>query len=264
MSSPDVIPGFFPPGILPLADERIDVISIQSDVADFIEAHSHYPLEEDETRLFVAFVRNSRLLEVATKQSVEYGSAAEAQTVGALKHVYAYRSILSMLAGVDDVNALGLPYLMEAEDDLQCALLLLGSCHYKQSVQLLRSALETAVAHAYFSISGVMYDDLPHQRIPSMNGMLDRIVTFGLLGAVQAVTIHALYTELSSATHSQYKYLSVKFEEIHGPDRFLQAIGHVRAVSITCLLVMLNMTRLDAYCALKPSPIFCGVATQTA
>jgi len=233
---------------LPYSNEQIDGICTRSDLIDFIECYST-SFDEDEVNLFVAYVHNSGLLEAMAKLFAEDNEKATSETVGTLKHVFAYGRVLSALAGRDFINAWGIPYLMEADADLNCSLLLLQKGHYKQSAQLLRSALEAAVIHAYFSISGVSYDDLSNREIPPLKdrrrGMLNRLVTSGLLCSAEAGLVSDLYRNLSAAVHSQYKYLTVKFEELFEPERFVLLLGLLRDVSIACLTIMENMRRVE-------------------
>jgi hypothetical protein len=233
---------------LPFSNEQIDGICARSDVIDFIECYSTC-FDEDEANLFVAYVHDSGLLETAAKLFAGDNEKVTLKTVGTLKHVFAYGRVLSALAGRDSINAWGIPYLMEADADLACSLLLTREGHFKQSAQILRSALEAAVIHAYFTISGVSYDDLSNREIPPLkdqrHGMLNRLITAGLLCSPEAGAISNLYQNLSAATHSHYKYLTVRFEETFETEQFILLLGLIRRVSIACLTIMLNMMRVE-------------------
>jgi hypothetical protein len=243
------------PSVLPFADEQLEAICSTSDVVTFVENYTIY-FGDDEATLFVAYVQESGLLEMATTLFPQSAREARAASVGALKHSFAYNRLLHALAGQDDVNALRLPYLMETEVDLACSLLLTAKGYYKQSAQLLRSALEAVITHAYYSVLGIQYDELCNQHTPPMNdrkrGMLNHLSVFGLLNSVEAEAISTLYKELSAATHSQYRCLSIKFEETLETENFLQLIRHVRAVSTACLSVILSMDQMEVHGVIGP------------
>lgn len=234
----------------PFVDEKLETICDTSDLLEFLDWHTLYFCNEQVAE-FLTYVHDTALLKLGQQISRGATNELEMTVVGALKHSFAYRQIVDGLVGLDELNIGGLPYLVEACTDIECSLLLLSKGHHKQSVQLLRSALEAVVTHAYFSTAGVTYDDLPNQRTPPMNndgrGMLNHLEAIGLLSEIDAKEISTLYGELSAATHSQYKYLSVKFEVVSKVVVFAQSIRHLRDVCITCMSVILNMDRMDIH-----------------
>jgi hypothetical protein len=240
-----VVPG------LDFIDESLDCITQESDFLQYVEDRISYCSWEDEVLLFNNFVRGSGLLYSVERLYKDDVPSAITATVGLLKYPFVFQRLLAFHAGVDSTNVWGLPYLIESENDLDCSLLLIRTGHYKQAVQLLRSALEAAVAHAYLSTAGVQYDDLCHQIIPPLKdrkrGMLNRLVAVRRLEASVATVISRLYSELSSAMHSQYKYLTVKFEETIETEDFIDALTIYSSVSRCCTCILLSMEGIEQY-----------------
>jgi len=228
---------------LPLLDENFEQLNPSSDVVDFVEYYT-ICLGDDELELFTTYVRKSNLIPFIEKAAPDLHAAL----VGSLKHTFAYSRILTALAGEDDVNAWGIPYLMEADTDIESALLLMSNGYHKPTLQMLRTALEASITHAYLTVIGVTYDDLPTHYIPPMKdrkrGMINRLVAIRVLTSEQARSVSTLYCDLSNATHSQYKYLHNKFEEVNERAILANTISIIRSVAICCITVMLQMTRL--------------------
>lgn len=134
---------------------------------------------------------------------------------GAAKYPFTLRRVLRGVIGQDMAFGYELPYLMEAESDLLAACTLAGHSFWKQSMQLLRSAIEVAVAHAYFGLRGDDYYRLlanSRFRMPMFKGrggMLDTLVQSQVIDESFAEECGTLYAELSKRVHSHVHHLSV-------------------------------------------------------
>ncbi len=125
----------------PLINESLDSIDESSDIVEFVEYYT-FELNEDEAELFCDYIDGTSLL--TTTCIATMGEDIEEITVGTLKYTFAYNRFLEMFIGVDDINSCGIPYLLEAQTDISSALILLSKQYYKQTNQMLRSALESA------------------------------------------------------------------------------------------------------------------------
>lgn len=228
-------------------DEPLDSICETSDVIEFVLDYT-VAFDENEVDLFSSYVSDSGLLIFAREKLKDSSDRTIALIVGTLKYSFSYDRLLMGFTAIDGINALGLPHLIEASSDLDCAVLLLANRRYKIAMQTLRSALECAIVHVYFSISGVSYDDLNERRIHPMKdkkrGMLNYLVEFEILQPKEAEELSFLYGVLSSATHSEYKYLDFKFEDSLSDDAFFNCLGLFREVCSFCIGLMLKMNEM--------------------
>lgn len=246
---------------LPFKDEPLGRICQASDVIDFVEYYTIY-LGVDEVSLFSSYVHDLKLYEVIGKLFPDPEEAMLEKTVGALKHTFAYERILEGLSGRDEVYAVDLPYLDEANSDLTCALLLIANDRHKAAAHSLRSALEVAVAHAYLSVKCLVYEDLRNWLIPPMKdkkrGMLNYLVEFEFISACQAEEVSSLYRDLSAATHSQHRYLVRNLEQPSEAGIFLRSLQNVREVSSSCIALII---RMDSY-QFPEEPMFSSEASR--
>lgn len=234
---------------LPFQGELLESISNKSDCIKFLDDFTIY-YADDDCILFLEYVQESGLMEEAPKFFKDSSREALKSTVGALKHSFACKRLLTAISGFDRINALGLPYMFEGENDLDLAVQLFSKRRYKMATHSLRSALEATVTHVFFTLKGVKYDDLCYTKIPPMSnrncGMLDYLTETDFFSPAKAKSIYLLYRELSNATHSQYKYIDTKFEHISKPEIYMRLLKLIREVSIHCLWVMLIMSFLEA------------------
>lgn len=133
----------------------------------------------------------------------------------AAKYPFTLRRVLRGVVGEDMAFGFELPYLIEAESDFLAACTLAGHAFWKQSMQLLRSSLEVAIAHAYFGLRGDDYGRLaavPRFRMPTFKGrggMLENLVQTRTIDGPFADECSRLYDELSKRVHSHIHHLSV-------------------------------------------------------
>jgi len=253
---------------LPLKSEPLSAVCGTSDLIEFVEYYS-ICYGQDELELFREYVQKFGVVKTAEEiyNATSYSSGESLSRLGGtLKHAFAFDRTLTVLTGFDNVNALGLPYLLEAAVDLDSAIELLAMRRYKLSTQVLRSSLEAAVAHAYFSTTGLTYESLEklQPKLPSMNdrkrGMLSHLTAFKVLTQVEAQKIASAYRCLNAAVHSQFQYLEMRFEEFSHADFFSRTLKHIEEVSILCLVVMLNMQRMRIHGPINIAPLY---ATKT-
>lgn len=232
------------------SDERLCDISSESDFINYVENHLGYLYWEESVEPFIDFVTESGLLD-ATNRVLQDGASKEPMLIGTLKYPFVFTRVLSGLCGVDDANVLGMPHAFEAERDIDCAIKLASGGHYKQSLQTLRSALELSVCHAYFSAAGLNYDELDDILIPPLKdkrrGMINRLLSCRRITQEVAEAISSTYTELSHATHSQYRYLNIKFTEEDESKKFLCVLSNLRVVSYLCTKVVLSAKSISLY-----------------
>lgn len=93
-------------------------------------------------------------------QSLSEAGLLKKKMSSVLRYTFTLNEIVRSILSEDMINVLHFPYLLEAMQDLDGGILLsLNGC-YKQAHILLRSALETALAHYFYSASGVGYEDI--------------------------------------------------------------------------------------------------------
>lgn len=246
--SPGIRAGFPGPKF---SNELLEEVSSESDFIRYVEDELGYLLWwEDGVELFINFVQETDLLK-SSCELLKNHSPSEAQIVGALKHPFVFGRVLTGMSGEDDANVLGIPHAFECYDDLVFSLQLASMTRYKQAQQSLRSALELAVCHAYFSVAGADYDDLPLTPIPPMKdrkrGMLNRLLACRRIEKEVAEGVVSIYGELSLATHSHYKYLNFRFEQIDEAEQFQRFLENLGVVSRLCLAVALSVKSITLY-----------------
>lgn len=254
---------------LPLKDEPLSEVCSSSDVIEFVEYYS-VSYAEDELELFTEYVHRLGIVDIVGNDFT--GQVAQSRSIpglgGALKHAFAFDRMLTVMTGFDNVNALGLPYLLEACMDLNSAIELLVKGRLKLSAQALRSSLEAAVAHAYFSTTGLTYDTLENlqPKLPSMNdnkrGMLSHLAKFKVLNQPEVHKIASVYRRLSAAVHSQFQYLDMKFEDDSYENSVFRTIKDIEEVAILCLVVILNMQRMWIHGPVDIAPLFAAGAYE--
>jgi hypothetical protein len=173
--------------------------------------------------------------------------AAElAEIVSAAKYPFTLRRVLRGVVGEDMAFGFELPYLVEAESDLLAACVLAGQAFWKQSTQLLRSALEVAVAHAYFGLRGDDYHFLltsTRFRMPAFKGrggMLENLVQTQTIDESLAAECMTLYSELSERVHSHIHHLSVTESQHSDAVEWCQLCSKVGNVVLRLILMLLR------------------------
>lgn len=166
--------------------------------------------------------------------------------VSAAKYPFTLRRVLRGVVGEDMAFGFELPYLVEAESDLLAACVLAGQEFWKQSIQLLRSAPEVTVAHAYFGLRG---DDChfllasPRFRMPAFKGrggMLENLVQTQTIDESLAAECRTLYSELSKRVHSHIHHLSVVEPQNSDAVEWCQLCSKVGTVVLRLILMLLR------------------------
>ncbi len=233
------------------SQEQLCDVSPASDFIRYVEADLGYDLFwENNVELFIGLVNESGLINAAHRV-LGSGASIEPMIVQVLKYAFVFRLALNGLSSEDDANVLGLPHAFEACDDLECAMKLAADGHYKQSLQTLRSALELSVCHAYFSVAGLHYEELEATIVPPLKdrrrGMINRLLSCRRITTQAAEEIASTYSELSHATHSNYRYLNSKFEEEDEGTKLLCFLSNLCVVSHLCTQTVLGAKGISLY-----------------
>jgi len=233
----------------PFSSEPLELISENSDFVDFLSYFTIY-FGEEESTLFRHYLEENRVTQAGLHNV--YGTFdmdLYKKIVDTTKHIFVYLRMLTGLGSQDMLNANELPYIYESESDFECSLLLFTSGKFhKQSIQMLRNAIEVVVIHSYFSFERTPYDDLKLRKIPSMSstrsGMLKKLNEVGLINDTLRDEIVSLYASLSNSTHSQFSYLNTKFEEDNFQERLNIWASLAQATAIACTKLALANLKL--------------------
>lgn len=228
--------------LVPFVVQPLDTIDAES---DFIRFGDIFDYERgvdvvDEFREFLheLFRLSPDDPSVATEELVRMASAA--------KYPFCLRRMLRGVVGEDMAFGAELPYLIEAESDLLAACALAGNAFWKQSLQLLRSVLEVAVAHAYFGLRGDDYFTLlqaPRFRMPPLvgrSGMLETLVLTQTVNDAFAHECRSLYALLSKRVHSHIHHLSVNESQDENSREWCELSGRVGTVLLRLVLFLLR------------------------
>ncbi|MCW3109866.1 MAG: hypothetical protein JWQ09_4372 [Segetibacter sp.] len=143
----------------------------------------------------------------------EYSSdpILEVKLMTALIYLYASKRILQGLVADDTIFSYHLPYLAEAAFDLECSITLIETGYFKQSLQTLRNVIELTLAHAYFAVKDLDFEDLledTDKRIPPLRQLIIFLRSEELLTAQLEQQIFDAYKFLSGAVHSEITKLN--------------------------------------------------------
>ncbi|AFK63945.1 hypothetical protein TKWG_21210 [Advenella kashmirensis WT001] len=233
---------------LPFSDELLAEINADSDFLSFLEFYS-LPFGYDEFFHFKNYIQERNVTAILEEAPKSESSKIELRLIGAVKHTFAYGRLLTTLAGRGDLNALEIPHLFESEDDLNATFSLLKAHRYKNVDQLLRSVIELAVRHAYFSLENSFSSENHKTKSLSItndrDGLVTKLISKKLLNNNEGKFIIALYRRLSIAIHSGYRYLTYPEEPVNQNKLFLQSLSNMQDVSLACIYIILNMMRVD-------------------
>jgi len=133
----------------------------------------------------------------------------------ALKYPFVLKRMLQGLIIDDTIYTFHLPFMYESISDLEASFLLIENGFFKQSLQTLRNIIELTLAHAFFGLKGLSYDDLIESidfRMPPFrqgkNSLLIFLKEKLIIDAALEKEIVDLYQELSGAVHSAIKMLN--------------------------------------------------------
>lgn len=234
--------------LLPFSDERLAEINVDSDFLSFLEFYS-LPFGYDEFLHFKNYIQEHNVMAILEEAPKSESSKIELRLIGAVKHTFAYGRLLTTLAGRDDLNASEIPHLFESEEDMDAIFSLLKARRYKNVDQLLRSVLELAVRHAYFSLEHSFSPENHKTNSLSItnekDGLVKRLMKKKLLTDSEGKFIIALYRRLSIAIHSGCRYLTYPEEPVNQNKLFLESLSNMQDVSLSCMHIILNMMRVD-------------------
>ena len=221
---------------LPFSDENIENINYESDFMTFLDNHGLYMIV-DALERFQEYFRSLK--------PNEFPNYLFNSLVGIAKHVFAIEWVVCL--NPDEVGVHDFPYIFELQNDISYSILLARHGQLKLSNQVLRNVLEITVMHAYFLSLGKKYDDLQNITIPPMNGkkrgMIYHLVCCEIISQEEGNKIGELYSFLSSAVHSQWKFLTFHYEEYPTSDRYLLWIENFRNVLCLTLTMLLHLYR---------------------
>jgi hypothetical protein len=121
------------------------------------------------------------------------------------KHAIAWAAATEAL--LSDSQFFSLPHILEAEEELNCSVLLAKNLYYKQALQVLRGLLELNVLHVYFAGDPVAYAGWQKAQSRRWNvrgsgGLLETMQNKGTLTADISKAVDDLYKELNSTIHN--------------------------------------------------------------
>lgn len=200
--------------LLPFARCDLAEIDERSDFIRFGRVFD-YRHDSDLCREFLTFVEEfDQYLALSEPEERTHSFKDDQDFIHAAKYPFVFRQMLRGLIGNDFGFIAELPYLAEVEEDLLVSFELAAQRYYKQSIQMLRNALEQAIAHAYFGSRGEDYEHLASRsdfRMPSyggQKGMLSILINTNVLSQEFADECRNLYALLSKMTHSHISHLS--------------------------------------------------------
>lgn len=235
-------------GRLPLPDEDGVRLDRNGVYVDFIETFTVY-YGCDESREFVRFLREKDFSAACFKRYHVGSHDLWIKAIRTLKHTFALKRMQVGLHGEDMVNFSGIPYLYEAMQDLDSALLLFQLRYPKECLQLLRSTLETTVIHAYLTVKRVDYDALskadeqPPPVTEPRKGMLAFLCGADFMDRPFADEIRCIYRILSESVHSRFSVVNCRLEEEDERDLVGSCLNHIKTVSDMCTKLTLCILR---------------------
>jgi hypothetical protein len=165
---------------------------------------------------FKEYTRSNSLYKKLNKiEDLEIRGYLVNKITSALKYPFVLKRMLQGLILDDTIYTYHLPFLIESASDLEASFLLIENGYFKQSLQTLRNVIELTLAHAYFGLKGLSYEDLAESidfRMPSLrygkNSLLNFLKDQGIVDAQLDAEIIDLYQTLSGAVHSAVKMLN--------------------------------------------------------
>jgi hypothetical protein len=137
------------------------------------------------------------------------------KVISALKYPFVLKRMLQGLILDDTIYTYHLPFLIESASDLEASFLLIENDYFKQSLQTLRNVIELTLAHAYFGLQGLIYEDLDESidfKMPALrhgkNSLLNSLKENLIVDTNLELEIIDLYQTLSGAVHSEIKLLN--------------------------------------------------------
>ena len=121
------------------------------------------------------------------------------------KHSIAWAAAVEAL--LSDTQFFSLPHTLEAEEELNCSVLLAKNLYYKHALQALRSLLELNVLHVYFVGDVAAYRDWQNSdyRVPHLrgsDGLLRKLRRKGAIDETISNEVDDLYDKLSGTIHN--------------------------------------------------------------
>ena len=113
---------------------------------------------------------------------------------------------------VEDAGFYSLAHVLEADDDLNCSLLLASHFYYKQATLMLRNILEETLLPIHFCDSMSDFDAWKAEsfRTPNLrgqDGLIKRLLKRNIIDEPHATRISNLYRDLSSYVHGSQSTL---------------------------------------------------------
>jgi hypothetical protein len=152
------------------------------------------------------------------------------------------------------LNGWGLPYLIESQIDLDCGLYLSLNGYFKQAQVMLRSSLENAVVHYYYSFQIINYDFLVangNSRIPAFragpHNMLFDLLNAGCIDIQLFNSLGNCYGELNRFVHANLNQLTISmpWEEDQTEFKTERWINNACHTSHCIILLILSMLKSD-------------------
>ena len=232
---------------LPFKENDILEISKKTDFIKFTDFFTE-EFSFNNTKDFKEYAKSNSLYKKLNKiENPDIRKSLTNKVTSALKYPFVLKRMLQGLILDDTIYTYHLRFLIESASDLEASFLLIENGYFKQSLQTLRNVIELTLAHAYFGLKGLSYEDLAESidfRMPSLRYGKNSLLTFLkenlIIDAHLEVEIVDLYQTLSGAVHSAIKMLNIS-QDRNTIEYFERWHSHLTKTSETNLKVILKM-----------------------
>jgi hypothetical protein len=232
---------------LPFKEDHILKVSKKTDFIEFIDFFTE-EFNFNNTKNFKEYVRSNSLYKKFNKiGDIQIRETLINKVTSTLKYPFVLKRMLQGLILDDTIYSYHLPFLIESASDLEASFLLIENGYFKQSLQTLRNVIELTLAHAYFGLKGLSYEDLAESidfRMPSLRYGKNSLLTFLkenlIVDSYLEVEIIDLYQTLSGAVHSAIRMLNTT-QNKNTVEYFEKWYNHLMKTSETNLKAVLRM-----------------------
>lgn len=199
---------------IPFKESDITKVSKKTDFIKFIDFFTE-EFNFNNVSDFKEYVQANSLFKKLNVTDEDIKKVLLKKVTSALKYPFALKRMLQGLILDDTIYTYNLPFLIESASDLEASFLLIENGYFKQSLQTLRNVIELTLAHAYFGLKGLDFNDLAESidfRMPSLrygrNSLLNFLKENSIVDPGLEKEIIVLYKTLSGAVHSEIKMLN--------------------------------------------------------
>jgi len=211
--------------VLPLSPEPIFQWKGKTDVRKFIDhlyadiypPYSSYLYKREKKAMWrwsKRFAKEAREIPEDLKEEIKERILAQTATIPnfledaifgkSAKYVIAWKSCVQTL--LEEAGFYSLAHILEANEEIDCSLLLASHLYYKQAIQVLRSFVEETLLPINFCDNVTEFNQWKANsyRTPALrgrDGLVKRMVTKGVLPAAIGTAVSDLYGDLNSYIH---------------------------------------------------------------